>query len=135
MSPKLQGNPAVLAAGPASPDPRLTDRVREIMLATANTVSAMKIFPSEHASVRSFIDDLARKLRAFLDDNGKLEIGIEEYAFMFGGKPVYRDEMSVKSLPFKAVWDQHCLRSGVPPSAKWRAEVAGYEKRKRGHQP
>ncbi len=100
MSPKLQGNPAVLAAGPASPYPRLTDRVREIMLATANTVSAMKIFPSEHASVRSFIDDLARKLRAFLDDNGKLEIGIEEYAFMFGGKPVYRDEMSVKSLPF-----------------------------------
>jgi HEAT repeat protein len=95
MGSKLQGNPDALPA-----DPRLTDRVREIMLATANTVSAMKIFPSEHASVLSFVDDLTKKLKAFLDDNGKLEIGIEEYAFTFGGKPVYRDEMSVKSLPF-----------------------------------
>ncbi len=42
---------------------------------------------------------------------------------------------ALRGLPFKAVWDQHCLRSGVPPSAKWRAEVAGYENRKRGHQP
>lgn len=100
MGPNLHGNPDVLPAAPPSPDPRLTDRVREIMLATANTVSAMKIFPSEHASVRSFVDDLARKIKAFLEDNGKLEIGIEEYAFTFGGRPVYRDEMSVKSLPF-----------------------------------
>ncbi len=95
MDPKI---PAIPEALP--PDPRVTDRVREIMLATANTVSAMKIFPSEHASVRSFVEDLTKKLKAFLDDRGKLEIGIEEYVFSFGGKPVYRDEMSVKSLPF-----------------------------------
>ena len=95
MEPKIQGNPDALL-----PDPRLTDRVREIMLALANTVSAMKIFPSEHASIRSFVDDLAKKMKAFLEDQGKLEIGIEEYVFTFRGKPVYRDELSVKSLPF-----------------------------------
>ncbi len=95
MDPKI---PAIQEALP--PDPRVTDRVREIMLATANTVSAMKIFPSEHASVRSFVEDLTKKLKAFLEDKGKLEIGIEEYVFSFGGKPVYRDELSVKSLPF-----------------------------------
>ena len=89
-----------MAPTPSSPDPRLTERVRELMLALANTVSAMKIFPSEHASVLNFVEDLARKFRAFLDDHGKLEIGIEEYAFTFGGRPVYRDEMSGKSLPF-----------------------------------
>jgi hypothetical protein len=100
MDRALHGNPEAAAADPHSPDPKIADRVREIMLATANTVSAMKIFPPEHASLRSFVDDLARKLRAFLDEHGKLEIGIEEYVFTFGGRPVYRDEMSIKSLPF-----------------------------------
>lgn len=37
----------------------------------------------------------------------------------------------LRGLPLAAVWDQHCLRAGVPPSARWRPEVAGYEKRKR----
>ena len=100
MDRALQGDPEASARVSPPPDPRLTDRVREIMLAAANTVSAMKIFPSDHASVRSFVDDMARKLGAFLGEHGKLEIGIEEYAFTFGGKPVYRDELSVKSLPF-----------------------------------
>jgi HEAT repeat protein len=100
MDPKIQENPDALALDVLPPDPKLTDRVREIMLATANTVSAMKIFPSEHAGIRSFIEDLTKKLKAFLEDNGKLEVGIEEYVFTFRGKPVYRDELSVKSLPF-----------------------------------
>ncbi len=100
MDPKIQGNPDVLSVDAPLSDPRLTDRAREIMLATANTVSAMKIFPSEHASIRSFVEDLTKKMKAFLEDNGKLEIGIEEYVFTFRGKPVYRDDLSVKSLPF-----------------------------------
>jgi HEAT repeat protein len=100
MAPKIQGNPDALPVDAPPPDPRLTDRVREIMLATANTVSAMKIFPFEHASVRNFVEDLTKKLKAFLEDNGKLDVGIEEYVFTFRGKPVYRDELSVKSLPF-----------------------------------
>ncbi len=32
-----------------------------------------------------------------------------------------------KSLPFGAVWDQHCLRQGVPVGPAWLDEVRGYE--------
>ena len=95
MDPNIQGFPDDLPS-----DPKLTDRVREIMQAVANTVSAMKIFPSEHAGIRNFVEDLTKKMKAFLEDNGKLEIGVEEFVFTFHGKPVYRDELSVKSLPF-----------------------------------
>ena len=35
----------------------------------------------------------------------------------------------LKALPFGAVWDQHCLRSGVPPSGRWHDEIADYEKK------
>ena len=34
-----------------------------------------------------------------------------------------------KSLPFSAVWDEHCQRAGVPTGAAWLAEVRGYEAR------
>jgi len=83
-----------------SPDPKQVEKVREIMLALANTNSAMKIFPANHATVRNFVEDLAKKMMAFLEANGKLEIDIEEFVFTFMGKPVYKDELSIKSLPF-----------------------------------
>ena len=34
----------------------------------------------------------------------------------------------LKSLPFGAVWDEHCRRSGVPIGTAWLDEVHGYEK-------
>ena len=34
----------------------------------------------------------------------------------------------LKTLPFGAVWDYHCLRRGVPVGADWLAEVASYER-------
>ncbi|MDQ3622960.1 MAG: L-rhamnose isomerase, partial [Verrucomicrobiota bacterium] len=34
----------------------------------------------------------------------------------------------LKSLPFAAVWDEHCRRSGVPIGSAWLDEVRGYEK-------
>ena len=34
----------------------------------------------------------------------------------------------LKSLPFGAVWDEHCRRSGVPVGVAWLDEVRGYEK-------
>jgi L-rhamnose isomerase len=40
-----------------------------------------------------------------------------------------------RGLPFAAVWDHYCLRSGVPPSAKWRREISEYEKRARTKRP
>jgi len=83
-----------------SPDPKQVEKVREIMLALANTNSAMKIFPANHATVQNFVEDLTKKMITFLETNGKLEIDIDEFVFSFMGKPVYRDELSIKSLPF-----------------------------------
>ena len=34
-----------------------------------------------------------------------------------------------KALPFGAVWDYHCLKSGVPPADEWLREVEAYERR------
>ncbi|HEV7403240.1 MAG TPA: L-rhamnose isomerase [Chthoniobacteraceae bacterium] len=34
----------------------------------------------------------------------------------------------LKSLPFGAVWDEHCRRQNVPVGAAWLDEVRGYEK-------
>ena len=83
-----------------SPDPKKLDRVREILLTMANAVSAMKIFPVEHATVKNFVEDLTRKLKAFLTDYEKIEIGIEEHDFTYMGKPVFKDDLNIKSLPF-----------------------------------
>ncbi len=33
-----------------------------------------------------------------------------------------------KSMPFGAVWDEHCRRAGVPVGAAWLADVRAYEK-------
>jgi L-rhamnose isomerase len=35
----------------------------------------------------------------------------------------------LKALPFGAVWDHHCLKSGVPPADEWLREVEAYERR------
>ena len=35
----------------------------------------------------------------------------------------------IKTLPFGAVWDAHCLNSGVPVGEKWLAEVKAYERK------
>ena len=35
----------------------------------------------------------------------------------------------LKTLPFGAVWDCHCLRAGVPPADEWLREVEAYERR------
>ncbi len=96
--------PPVPAAQPAveeiALDLKQVDRVREIMLTFSNAVSAMKIFPSDHASVKNFFEDLSRKLLSFLEEYKKLELGVEEYQFTYLGRPVFKDEISARSLPF-----------------------------------
>ncbi|MEN6560464.1 MAG: HEAT repeat domain-containing protein [Acidobacteriota bacterium] len=76
------------------------DKVKDLLHGLANAVSAMKIFPSEHATVTAFINQLAEKFAAFLNAYQKLQIGIEERSFTYEGKPVYTDEVAIKSLPF-----------------------------------
>jgi len=90
----------VAASGGSNLDPQAFEKIRDFLHHLANTVSAMKIFPSDHATVRTFIGDLSQKILTFLDAYGKLELSIEEFSFVCGGKPVYRDEMAIKSLPF-----------------------------------
>jgi len=76
------------------------NKVKEILNVLAHTISVMKIFPSEHATVKNFIQELTTKMKEFLEENNKLEIGILEHSFSYLGKIVYTDEYSIKSLPF-----------------------------------
>ncbi|HOW85329.1 MAG TPA: HEAT repeat domain-containing protein [Candidatus Aminicenantes bacterium] len=76
------------------------DQARDLLHYLANTVSAMKIFPNEHATVTGFVDQLTAKFTDFLNAHQKLQIGIEEFAFTYEGKPAYTDEVAIKSLPF-----------------------------------
>ncbi|MGQ9800976.1 MAG: hypothetical protein ACUVRL_04845 [Candidatus Saccharicenans sp.] len=75
-------------------------QARELVLALANTISTLKIFPAHHSSAIHFRRDFISKLKAFLDRYQKLELEIGEFAFYYQGKPVYQDEISSKSLPF-----------------------------------
>lgn len=81
-------------------DAQAFQKVRELVLAMANTISALKIFPAHHASAVHFRQDFIAKIKAFLEKYQKLELEVGEYAFYYQGKPVYQDEISSKSLPF-----------------------------------
>ena len=81
-------------------DPAAAEKVRDILHHLANTVSAMKIFPLEHATIRNFVDLFVEKIRNYLDLYGKLVIAVEEYSFSSGGHTVYTDDITIKSLPF-----------------------------------
>ena len=94
-----KAQPAV-ATQPDAFDPQRIDKAKDLLHCLANSVSAMKIFPSEHATVRNFVDQLTAKFGDFLAAYDKLQIGIEEYSFTYGGKPAYTDEVAIKSLPF-----------------------------------
>jgi len=79
--------------------PEQLAQVQEILQLLGHTASAMKLFPSDHASVKKFVDDLWDKLKAYLNTHWKLEIGIQENAFTFEGNVVYQDLNPMKSLP------------------------------------
>src|SRR4030042_3329038 len=81
------------AAESGAIDPARVEKVRDLLHYLANTVSAMKIFPSEHATLKNFVDLLTQKFTDFLAHNQQLEVGIEEYSFTHGGKRVFSDEL------------------------------------------
>lgn len=81
-------------------DSQAFQKVRELVLALANTISALKIFPAHHSSAVHFRQDFIARMKEFLDQYQKLELEIGEFAFYYQGKPVYQDEISSKSLPF-----------------------------------
>ncbi|HEY1108387.1 MAG TPA: L-rhamnose isomerase [Opitutaceae bacterium] len=63
-------------------------------------------------------------LIALLEPTGKLRALEAEGDFT--GRLAMLEE--IKSLPFGAVWDEYCRRSGVPVGAAWLDEVRAYEK-------
>lgn len=81
-------------------DPQVIQKVKELLLSLANTISVLKIFPANHASAIHFRQDFISKLKNFLDQYQQLELEIGEFAFFYQGKQVYQDEISSKSLPF-----------------------------------
>ena len=84
-------------------DPGLALRVRQvkgILTTMANAVSAMKIFPSDHDTVKAFVDSLSLKFDDFLKQAPRLEVDVGEYSFSYAGRAVYADETTIKSLPF-----------------------------------
>lgn len=98
MAPADRPHPAPAPDG--EPDPVRFEKARDILHTLANTVSAMKIFPSEHATVGNFVETLNGKFKSFLGSYQKLQVGIEEYSFTYAGRPAFTDELTIKSLPF-----------------------------------
>jgi HEAT repeat protein len=76
------------------------DRAKEILFVLANAVSAAKLFPPEHQTVRSFISNLHQRLTQYLNKYWKLELGIEEQSFSLEGKTIHHDPNPARSLPF-----------------------------------
>jgi len=82
------------------PDEETLEKIKETLHLMAITFTQMKIFSSEHTNVKKFADDLYEKMNKFLDENWKLELGIEEFSFTYQGKTVYTESQISKSLPF-----------------------------------
>jgi hypothetical protein len=79
---------------------KVIDKVSTILLQLAKTVSSIKIFTLEHDSSQKLIHVLWQSLNAFLEKFPKLELGVQEFSFVFLNRPVYKDEKAIKSLPF-----------------------------------
>ncbi len=81
-------------------DAAAKESVRAIVLVFARAVSALKIYPSHHLTVRTIREELSRNLLKYLEDHDDLEITVEENSFSFSGQPVYHEEKIPRSLPF-----------------------------------
>jgi len=81
-------------------DKEVVRKAEDILNTMANTVSAMKLFPSDHSTVRNFVDLLSGKFDEYFKTYSRLQVGVEEYSFTCAGQVVYTDEMTIKSLPF-----------------------------------
>jgi len=78
----------------------VADQVKDLLLQLTKTISSIKIFSWEHAATQKMVHSLWGNMTRLLDKQGRLDIGIEEFAFTFRDRIVYRDERAVKSLPF-----------------------------------
>lgn len=78
----------------------VADQVKDLLLQLTKTISSIKIFSWEHAATQKMVHSFWENLTRLLDKQGRLDVGIEEFAFTFRNRIVYRDDRAVKSLPF-----------------------------------
>lgn len=81
-------------------DKKQLNEVKDIVNQLEKAFSQMKIFSFDHDNVETFIDLLFEKMSHYLQNNWKLEIGIEEFSFTFKGIPFYTETQISKSLPY-----------------------------------
>jgi len=98
MSPFQKETPPTLSARVENV---LIDQVREIIFQLTKSISSIKVFSWQHAATQKMIHSLWENMTRFLDkQQPRLDIGVEEFAFTFRERVVYRDEKAIKSLPF-----------------------------------
>jgi len=96
--------PASQAEGESSPqeapDRATIEQAQEILGLLTHTVTSMKLFPSHHATVTGFVDELYAKLRSFFESRPELELDVQDQAFVLGGEVVHKEEHLAKSIPY-----------------------------------
>ena len=92
--------PEAATASGGGPDKAAVESAKEIFQVLAHTVSSLKLFPSHHATVQQFMDELLAKLKAYLETRQELEAAIGENAFYIDGEKIYKEENLIKSLPY-----------------------------------
>ncbi len=88
------------AGSSEAPDKAAVERAKDIFHILSNTVTTMKLYPSHHASVTKFVDELYSKLRDYFERWPELEVDIQENVFLMRGETVFRDDNLIKSLPY-----------------------------------
>ncbi len=78
----------------------VAEQVKDLLYQLSKTISSIKVFSWQHAATQKMIHILWENTSTFLNRYGRLEIGVEEFAFTFRDRVVYRDEKAIKSLPF-----------------------------------
>lgn len=78
----------------------VAEQVKDLLFQLSKTISSIKVFSWQHAATQKMIHTLWENMSSFLARHGRLEIGVEEFAFTFRERVVFRDEKAIKSLPF-----------------------------------
>jgi HEAT repeat protein len=78
----------------------VAEQVKDLLYQLSKTISSIKVFSWEHAATQKMVHILWENASTFLARYGRLEIGVEEFAFTYRDRVVYRDEKAIKSLPF-----------------------------------
>lgn len=95
-TPQTEGD----AASQEAPDKASIELSREIFHLLTHTVTAMKLFPSYHATVTGFVDDLYARLRSYFETRQELEVDVLDQSFLVGGEVILKEEHLAKSLPY-----------------------------------